>query len=247
MSIRTVSFHTSLFLGFLLLLSAGCDQSRNHDRDGLAAPTIGEGPSVGDMHNEFLELVTSLERNPLVKASGNDPLVVAANTMAQRYGHAPFLLEEVHDAVARGREMAQQDPDLLVRQLLSDEEFQWWSRFALEATPTTARGVLMEHSRRYGPPPAGSQLERLVDLSISSAEYWYARHRNDTPIYDNPYIVHREKGWRDRLRKWGRFAVAVTVDGVSGVAATSGGGPVAGAVVGGLASYGADCLVFGCD
>jgi hypothetical protein len=105
----------------------------------------------------------------------------------------------------------------------------------------TAANIIAE---RYGHP---SFEPAAVHAAVASAEYWYARHRNELPIYENPYVTQLDKSWRDRLRKWGRFAVAVSVDGVSGTITATGGGPVAGAVVGGLASYGADCLLFGCD
>jgi uncharacterized protein YfaQ (DUF2300 family) len=167
--------------------------------------------------------------------------------MASRYDVPPLSASEVHASVQRGGELAQQDPVELVRGVLSAAEYEWWDRFASEATPATARAVRADHERRFGKPPSGSPLESLLDVAVASAEYWYARRLDATPIYKNPYVGPLQKGWRDRFRKWGRFAVAVAVDGVSGTVAAEGGGPVVGAIVGGLASHGADCLLYGCN
>jgi len=224
----------------------GCAQ----DRSDPAAPRIpkaDQSTAIGRIHNELLERIHEIDKASLAKGKAVDAAELAASQIATEHGIAPLSPRRVREAIQWGAELAQQDPQELTSQLLPPSEREWWDRFFAEATPTTIRDVFSQQVRAHGRPTPGSTLANLVDIAISSAEYWYERRKDDVPIYNNPYVYRQQKGWRDRFKKWGRFAVAVTVDGVSGAITSSGGGPVAGAIVGGLASYGADCLVFGCN
>ncbi len=81
----------------------------------------------------------------------------------------------------------------------------------------------------------------MVGVAMSSAEFWSVYRKDAIPSYNNPYVPRQdEKSWRGVLR----FVVAVAVDGGAG-AASAAGGPIVSGVVGGLASVGADTIIFG--
>jgi len=234
-----------LTVSILAILALGaCSDSDNITN----VPNIDDQPeqtvTAGEIHTEFLEaLYAKGDFAKRAKSSQVSSAKETANQILVKYGLDPMTDSEVEAALQRGRDMAQQDPVELVRGILSAEEMKWWDRFSFEAKLDDARKVYNKHCQTYGAPIKGSLLDYLTDVSLSSVDFWPEYRKNDTPKYHNPYVPSEmNKGWRGVLR----FAVAVVVDGGSG-ALVSGGGPVASGVVGGLASTGADHLIFGDD
>lgn len=106
-------------------------------------------------------------------------------------------------------------------------------------------------------------LECMMEIMMASGKYWAAYERGPSrqaeraalwsglpdeigatwsggePLHG---IQPHDSGW---LKRVARFLTYVAVDAVSGTLANGAGGPVAGAIIGGLASYGADELLFG--
>lgn len=163
----------------------------------------------------------------------------AANEILLRYGLQPMSDTEIEAEIQRGREMAKMDPVELIANILTSEELEWWDRFSWEARVHDANKVYKKHCQLYGMPSKGGMLSNLLDVALSSAEFWGNYREKDIPTYQNQYVP-MTKSWRSVLR----FVVAVAVDGTSGAIA-SGGGAVASGVIGGLCSHGADDLLFG--
>jgi hypothetical protein len=157
-----------------------------------------------------------------------------------KYGLEPLTWEEVQQHLERGRQMAQKDPVDLVRFVLDPEEFKWWYRFANDAEVNDICEAYNKHCKLYGAPEAGSMLAYIVDISLSSAEFWIERRSDQEPKYGKDLPGIKKVWWKKLLR----FATVVSVDAVGGGLAGSAGGPVAGGIVGGLCSHAADDILF---
>jgi hypothetical protein len=99
-----------------------------------------------------------------------------------------------------------------------------------------------------------------MSIVVSSAEFWLEYRGDEEPSFCPPAVAAGSKdfpqlvtmGWRQKLI---RFAVNVCADAVAGGLAGAGAAGIAGpatgfvsaAVVGGLASHGADNILFGDD
>ena len=245
----------------LAVLIAGCQigspsdaEQRNAPGDelrvGKTAGSDGDTPTTGEIHNEFLGLI--FERidarvsqdgpNAVSPANKDDIAFHVANELAAKYGAEPLSMEAVRSAIEQGRKMAMQDPVELVKSALPPDEYKWWDRFASEAEVENARQVYEEMSARYGEPEPGSVLSELVDIAVNSAEFWAERHAEDEPVINTKGDDGPQKGWKKNIL---RFITIVATDAVAGgLAAGGGGGPVGGAIVGGLASQGADGILF---
>jgi hypothetical protein len=199
---------------------------------------------MGQIHTELLTLLHSAfeERRVSPKdAVSNDLAAYAvANQLAAKYGVEPLTLEEVQRHLERGRQMARQDPVELVKVALSPAEFKWWYRFANEAEVYNARETYIKHCDLYGAPRDGSMLANIIDVSLSSAEFWIDRRGDQEPKYGKNLPGIQKAWWKKLLR----FATVVSVDAVGGGLAGSAGGPVAGGIVGGLCSHAADDILF---
>ncbi len=229
-----------LTISILLLLGLGaCSDTDNITNVPNDAPE--QTLTAGEIHTELLEVVYA--KGDFAKRDKSTRLstaATAANEILTRYGLEPMSDAEIETELQRGREMAQMDPVELIGTILTPDELAWWDRFSWEAKINDARKVYNKHCQLYGTPAKGGMLSNLLDVSLSSVEFWGPYREKDIPTYQNPHIDQMQKGWRGVLR----FIVAVVVDGASG-ALVSGGGPVASGVVGGLASVGADDLIFG--
>jgi hypothetical protein len=230
----------SIFIGL-----PACQDGAPLEGNSAGLDRIGELPSVGAMHNEFLELLYAKLESPAY-ASGRsnrwEAIVTAADFMADKYGIERLSEQQILEAVEQGERLAGTSPDATAAFFLTPEDHSWWQRYASEATVNDARAVFEDHVRRFGALEPGSDLANLTDIAIHSAEFWTAKRGAEGLYFYDPVSQTVGKGWRKILR----FSVAVASDGFSGFAASAGAGPVAGAIVGGLASYGSDCLLFGC-
>lgn len=203
-------------------------------------------PSVGAIHNEFLDLLyEEIESGRHSNRWG--AVVVAADAVADRYGAERLNERQILEAVELGDRLARRDPSELVASLLSAEELRWWERFASEATHADAHAIRESHVERFGAPAPEGRLADFLDVAVHSAEFWSERYGEEELRFFDPGTGTSSKGWGSWGRKLLRFSTAVVVDGFAGSAASGGVGPVGGAIVGGLASYGADCLLYGCD
>ncbi len=244
-----------IFLGLMTFIAAmtltGCS-----DSDNIAGPTSNDSEvTIGLVHTEVLDQIyadldlAKAAKGQLDRSSKDTIVIGAVNKITDRYGVERMDPEEILNSVQRGRDMAQQDPVQLVSSLLSPAEQEWWDRFSIEAEVGNARLVYQQHCQLYGTPDYESTLGQLLDVGLSSAEFWGKYRGDQQPIYRNPYVPNQQKSWKNFLR----FCVTVVVDGACGAAAAGGGtavgGPVGGAVaagvVGGLASHGADDIIFG--
>jgi len=231
----------------LIGTSLGCDT----DTTRPVASSGAVEQSVGELHNQFLTRLYNrfgaqrrLSAGSLAPAVEQQLVTDVANEMLTEYGEPTMTAKEVVAAVQEGRAMAQQDPEMLVRSALTEQELIWWDRFASEATPETAADVYADQVKRYGAPGPGSILAEMVDIAVHSSEFWVIVHADDEPIGPGQR-TSVPSSWKKRVL---RFTVIVATDGVAGgLAGAGGGGVVGGAIVGGLASYGADCLLFGCQ
>ncbi|MBT6691018.1 hypothetical protein HOB10_01640 [Candidatus Parcubacteria bacterium] len=213
----------------------------------MTVPDLDEtGPSItaDEVHTEFLtELYANQDFAKMNKSAQSHDATRAANDILARYGEAPMTEKQVADAIEEGRRMAKMDPEALIASILDADDLVWWHRFADEATAQNCRQIYTAHCRSYGAPVAGSTLDTMIGVAMSSGEFWGEYRKNDMPRYHNPYVPQQgEKGWRGFFR----FVVAVAVDGGAG-AASAAGGPIVSGVVGGLASTGADHIIFGGD
>ena len=228
----------TLCLGMLFVLGA-CDST---DITNVPNDEPQQSVTAGEIHTEFLDALYA--KGDFAKSEKSAQLsnaATAANDILLRHGLTPLSDVEVEEHLQRGREMAQMDPVELIQSILSADEQVWWDRFSWEAKIYDARKVYNKHVRLYGAPAEGSTLSYLVDVGLSSAEFWSVYREKDIPVYRNPYVPDQTaKGWRGVLR----FVVAVAVDGGAG-AASAAGGPIVSGVVGGLASTGADHIIFG--
>lgn len=246
MEVVVKSLRFALPLVAMLGIFLNCTQ---HDAPLDPSPLTQETAGIGAIHNEFLEhLLTRLgtektrARGALSAAAQQSAILDVVNEMTDAYGAARLPTEEILAAVARGKFMAQQDPVDLVNAHLDQTEQLWWHRFASEATPESVVDVYRRHVERYGAPIPGSMLANVVDVAVHSAQFWARQHATDEPLSPHDLAL---SGWKRRAI---RFVTVVATDGVAGgLAAAGGGGPLGGGIVGGLASYGADCLLFGCE
>jgi len=203
--------------------------------------------TAGQIHTEFLsELYSDKSYTTTEKNLDTDHIAIeTAKRICAKHGITPPADEVLLAAINEGRQKATQDPIQLVRQTLNQDEYLWWDRFASEAKMKNAETVYQNHCRLYGAPQAGSMLESVVDIALSSADFWDNYRGATPPKYHNPYVP-MEKSWKNFLR----FAVSVVVDGTCGGLAGAGtgwsgpGAAVVGGVVGGLASAGADNMLF---
>jgi len=224
---------------------AGCQRSQGPSGPDPAADPP---PTIGGVHTEVLtEIYANLDgaraaQGPLDRAAKDATIIAAVNAITDRHGCERMSPEAILLHVERGRQLAQQDLIPMVADLLGPAEQVWWDRFSSEAELGDAREIYMQHCRRYGAPACDSQLGQILDLNLSSAEFWWAYRGDQKPSYQNPYLPLARPSWRERLL---RFSVGVLVDGVAGGLAGASGGPVAAGIIGGLASYGADSLLFG--
>lgn len=238
--------HAFLALALALVFSmVACDQNANSP---VSPPSDDHSVTIGEVHTEILSAIYAdldpVKDQTLARQSREEMLVSSVNRISDKYGLDRLTPEEIFSYVEMGRQMAQQDPVLLIANALSPEEVLWWERFSWEATVQDAGKVYNQHVQLYGAPEPGSMLAQITDVALSSAKFWDDYRGDEEPIYRNPYIpTELKRGWKKNLL---RFAVAVVVDGVSGGLAGAGGGGVVGAgIVGGLASHGADDILFG--
>lgn len=248
--------HVLTILSLLALISAvsltGCSD------DNITTPKPDNSPEVtiGQIHTEVLnQIYADMDLAKAAKGqldrNFKDMVVInAVNKITDRYGVERMDPQEILASVERGRQMAQQDPVQLISGLLNPEEQEWWDRFSMEAEVGNAREIYRQHCQLYGTPEYGTMLGQILDVGLSSAEFWTDYRKDQKPIYQNPYVPdNMAKSWKKFLR----FAVTVVVDGAAGGLAGAGGsavgGPIGGAVaagvVGGLASHGADDILFG--
>ncbi len=236
----------SFFILILMLVASivfvGCSQDDSISGVNIGADYDDRPVTAGEIHTEFLK--TLYDKGDFAKCAKSTQVsnaATTANEILTRHGLDPMSDTEIEAALQRGRDMAQMDPVKLIASILTTDEMEWWNRFSWEASVSDARKVYNKHCRLYGTPIQGSRLAYLLDVGMSSADFWPEYRKNDIPNYHNPYVPSESaKSWRGVLR----FVVAVAVDGGSG-ALVSGGGPIASGVVGGLASTGADHLIFG--
>lgn len=235
-----------LTLGLALSgLLIGCQQSR-----GPSGPAeVDSPPSIGDVHTEVLvEIYAELGRARAAKGQLDEPakaaaIIAAVNAVSDRHASARLSPETIHEHVEWGRRMAQQDVLAGVADLLTPTELEWWDRFSYEAELSDAREVYLRHCQHYGTPDPESSLGQFLAVCLSSADFWWRYRGEQVPIYRNPYLPLPKPSWKDRVL---RFSVGVVVDGVAGgLAGAGGGGPVGAGIVGGLASHGADSILFG--
>jgi hypothetical protein len=229
--------------------------------------------TIGKIHTEVLEAIyekLAAARNIDGKAESNDlaqkadcldVCLDAVNEVNHKYGIEPLTYEAVRMHVELGEKLAITKEEFDMREVLTTRRAQeWWDRYSLEATVETAREVYETHCQLYGPPRAGSALDNIMQIVLSSAEFWLDYRGDEEPSYlplalatgykDYPQLV--TTGWKERLI---RFAVNVCVDAVAGGLAGAGAGAITGGagagvaagVVGGLASHGADNILYGDD
>lgn len=217
-----------------LVVLTGC----NRCADSVVPRDNGESaPSVGLLHNELLERIYMETDGTLLSKVEREAVICGAvNEFAAKHDLEPLTSEDVNMYIRQGKEMALGDPLEMIESMFSPDEMIWWERFIDEAEPSNTREVFEMHSDLYGAPEAGSTLECVGDICVCSAEFWYKRYKDrlssgDMYKYQNP---------QTRLL---RFLVVCLVDAGAGAAA-SGAGPVVGAVVGGLASHGADDILY---
>lgn len=230
-----------------------------------------EGITIGVVHTEVLSAIyakldaarTSTDKSKLNNDARQDVFLDAcldaANEVNHKYGIEPLTLAEVQMHVEYGKELAETTAEFDMRKVLTTRwAREWWDRYSLEATAENAREVYEDHCQLYGQPRAGSPLDNIMQIVISSAEFWIQYRGDDEPLYIPPalaagleeYPLLITVGWKDRLL---RFAVNVAVDGLAGGLAGAGAAAVTGGagtglaagVVGGLASAGADDIIFG--
>ncbi len=243
-----------IFTAAVILLVTGliaCEQIENVTS---SQPDPTPRVTIADVHTEFLTAVygkLSKAKSSADKASGTsfiDACLAAADETASTYGVDPLSREDVRLYIEMGERLAVTKTEFDMREVLKTSRAQeWWDRYSTEATAETAREVYDQHCQLYGAPRAGSALDDVTSVVVSSAEFWVEYRGDDTPVYGPQ---PSSAGWKERLL---RFCVTVAVDGVAGGAAGVGvgavtggvGGAVAGGIVGGLASAGADNILFG--
>lgn len=93
---------------------------------GPVRPAATTPKSVGQLHNEFLDMIQAESAHATTDKSGISAPFAAAQRMAAQYDLPPLTRDEVRRAIDRGVQWAQRDPDALVRELLSKDEYQWW-------------------------------------------------------------------------------------------------------------------------
>lgn len=212
-------------------------------------PPVGIRPgaqTIAAIHSEFL---ATLYHNPEYvmaqdEVSREDAALATARQIFSKYGVTPPDDDDLRDAYRGGGEKAAMDPVDLVREILPPEEYKWWDSFA-DYPLDKASSAYQTQCAEFGTPEPGSMLETVVQVTLSSAEFWSGYRHDQEPRFQNPHVPSG-KSWRHVIR----FAVNVVVDGVSGGLAGAGtgwtgaGAAVVGGVVGGLASAGADHLLF---
>ena len=189
-------------------------------------------PTPGEVHTKFLEDA----RARLAKGTESSVACLeAANEMLATYDYPPMTLKEVDKYIEKGKELARSVKEFTMTELLSGEELEWWDRFSTEATGYTTREVFEKHCELYGSPKQGSSLEVVTSIVISSAEFWAAEYAGDDRQNKNVTTLLR-------------FCIGLCIDAfMGGLAMIPSGvfGPIVGAIIGGLASWGADMVIFG--
>lgn len=224
----------------LLAALAAC----NSDLAGVRRPVY---PDAADVHTEFLEGMfqrcDECGAGTLGAERRAEIAYGVAREIFEKYGLTPMSAQEVRAALNRGYKMATQDPVALIQEALPPDQFAWWDRFAGEATVEDARAVYAKICKEIGEPKQGTMLEDLVQISLSSAEFWAAKRGREEPLVQEGRM---QNGW---LKKLLRFSVTVAADALGGAAAGTGtgGNPVVAGVVGGLCSYAVDDMLFGED
>jgi len=239
-----------------------------------ACEKTGENPVVpmqanispGKIHNELLEnIFSSLETRAVdpAKLPVQDKFDIAYEEqvrIAEKYGADAIPREDVEYYIEKGREYATMDPVMLAAKVLDEQEIQWFAAFMMNATALNARSVYDSLCRADGVPAPGSKLAQMLDIAVYSSEFWL-RERKDAAVScadisgwantigePGSYTVEeilRQPWWKRILR----FTTVVGVDAVSGIlSGAGGGGVIGGTIIGGLASYGTDCLLWtDCD
>lgn len=189
-------------------------------------------PTAGELHNRFLKTAKA-------RVAKGTPETVAcmevANEMLAEYDVEPMTLKEIQSHIEYGKHLARSVEDFDMTDLLIGDDLEWWNRFVDEATVANARVIYEEHCRRHGLPAKGGNLELLATVAVSSAEFW----SGEGDLYQNG-----EKFPTEILR----FCLQVIVDAIATALASAGSGPlgvILGPIIGGLASWGAECIVFG--
>lgn len=220
-------------LALVLLAFVGACNIGDKESNSLTSAEDEPIINTGAVHTEFLQrLLPRMRKVSSINGGSTDICLAVANEIADKYGIRRFTRQEVEAAIQLGRSLAS-SKEFTLEGILSGKELEWWDRYSREATPLTAREVYEKHCQLYGPPARGSLLEDAIDVALSSSEFWPAYHSKHGP---KPVSAGF---WKRVLR----FTVAVGVDVTAGAMA---GGGIGAGIVGGLASYGADCLLFGC-
>ena len=231
-----------ILISTIIILGLGACSNISNPSDEINTRTKSSEITIGAIHTEFLEKLYTDNFTKLIKERRVEKSQVIANQILESHGFDPMTIEEIEYNINLGIKKAQMNPIKLIEDILNKEELNWWNRFSSEARVVNAHKIYIDHCYTYGTPTKGTVLSDLIDVSLSSAEFWNKYRKNDVLIYHNPYIP-KSKSWRNVIR----FVVAVVVDGTAGGAAGSGAGPIVGGIVGGLASEGADNLLFGGD
>ncbi len=207
------------------------------NEDPVLAPEDDAEPSIGKRHNEVLtRIYAELDGREMWKGAQDLVIARVVNEVAADCGLDPIPLAEVREHRNRGRKLMRLDPTEIMASVLSPAEMAWWCRFAEEAEPATVREVFRKHCAEYGRPEAGSTLDSVTDIAVHSAEFWYDRFQDGRSCGDMAKCL-------DPQTRWLRFLAIVAVDAVCGGIASGTGGPVGGAIVGALASEGANSLM----
>ena len=207
------------------------------NEDPVLAPDDDAEQDIGKRHNEVLERIyAELDGRTMSKDAQDLVIARVVNEVAADYGLDPIPLAEVREHRNRGRKLARQEPTEIVASVLSPAEMAWWCRFTEEAEPATVREVFRKHCAEYGRPAAGSTLDYATDIAVHSAEFWYARFQDGRSCGDMAKCLNPQT-------RWLRFFAIIAIDAACGGIASGTGGPVGGAIVGALASEGANSLM----
>jgi hypothetical protein len=213
----------------VIALAVGACSTDSGVTGGAPQRTPTETP--GEIHNRFLETVSAHVAKGAPEA---EACMAVANEMLTEYDCAQLTLEEVRAHIEYGRHLARTVSEFDMTEVLEGEELAWWDRYSREATILTARPVYESHCQRHGSPKKGGSLDVLLSVAVSSAEYWAAEH----DIY-----LNEEKIPTSILR----LCIQICVDALAAAIAAACSGPygiIIGPIVGGLASWGADYLLF---
>lgn len=227
-----------VMLSIVALTTGACGPEAN-----VVDPQAHSGP--GALHNEFLsELHAAIDArggpDAVSPRDENDVIFTVTNQILEQYDEPPMSWSEIQAALDQGVAIAAaEDPWKMVQPLMPAADYKWLQRYINDAEVHEAREVYEAHCNQYGAPAPGSALWTCLDVTISSAEYWYQRSLQ-SPLGKGD--VGPQRAW------WKRLITAVVVCASDGVAATvgaAGGGLVGGVVLGYLASYAVDDIIEG--